>query len=345
LTNSAESLVKIRDEQFIKQLLSERLADEYGKDNLKYCAHKILKTHLRKTIIQYTIKLDSLTKTYIGIHRESDKRFEHVFSLLHLLRSSGFNEGSDLRVPRPILYLPSLSLLLMEEAEGRLLGTLLAERDANLQVHIEGAANWLAKLHDSKVTTTRIRSFDYEVAMTMKFKKSLLNLFPTFSKRIETISEKIINTQMREKATLKRKNNLCDNYVCLIHGDYHPKNIFAAADSTDSTTTVIDFEESRMGDPAFDLGYFIAQMKMSHGFGRSILDAADIFLHKYIQKSCCSDDDIRRRQMIYESQTYLQRIYHTYWLLKLEPDINLVSRWLTESEACLERADERASIS
>jgi len=334
--------VKIRDEQFIKQLLSEKLADEYGKDKLKYCTHKVLKTHLRKTIIQYTIKLDSLTKTYIGIHRESDKRFEHVFSLLHLLRSSGFNEGSDLRVPRPILYLPSLSLLLMEEAEGRLLGTLLAERDANLQVHIEGAANWLAKLHDSKVTTTRIRSFDDEVAMTMKFKKSLLNLFPTFSKRIETISEKIINTQMREKDTRKRKNNLCDNYVCLIHGDYHPKNIFAAADST---TTVIDFEESRMGDPAFDLGYFIAQMKMSHGFGRSILDAADIFLHKYIQKSCCSDDDIRRRQMIYESQTYLQRIYHTYWLLKLEPDMDLVSRWLTESEACLERADERASIS
>jgi hypothetical protein len=342
LTNSAESLVKIRNEQFIKELLSERLADEYGKDNLKYCGHKILKTHLRKTIIQYTIKLDSLTKTYIGIHRESDKRFEHVFSLLHLLRSSGFNEESDLRVPRPILYLPSLSLLLMEEAEGRLLGTLLAERDANLEVHIEGAANWLAKLHDSKVTTTRIRSFDDEIAMTMKFKKSLLNLFPTFSKRIETISEKIINTQMREKGTRKRKNNLCDNYVCLIHGDYHPKNIFAAADST---TTVIDFEESRMGDPAFDLGYFIAQMKMSHGFGRSILDAADIFLHKYIQKSCCSDDDIRRRQMIYESQTYLQRIYHTYWLLKLKPDIDLVCRWLTESEACLERADERASIS
>jgi thiamine kinase-like enzyme len=230
----------------------------------------------------------------------------------------------------------------MEEAEGRLLGTLFAERDANLEVHIEGSANWLAKLHDSKVITTRIRSFDDEIAMTMKFKKSLLNLFPIFSKRIETISEKIINTQMREKGTWKRKNNRCDNYVCLIHGDYHPKNIFATADST---TTVIDFEESRMGDPAFDLGYFIAQMKMSNGFGRSILDAADIFLHKYIQKSCCSDDDIRRRQMIYEAQTYLQRIYHTYWLLKLEPDIDLVSRWLTESEACLERADERASIS
>lgn len=342
MTNSAESLVKIRDEQFIKQLLSEKLADEYGKDKLKYCAHKVLKTHLRKTIIQYTIKLDSLTKTYIGIHRESDKRFEHVFSLLHLLRSSGFNEESDLRVPRPILHLPSLSLLLMEEAEGRLLGTLFAEKDANLEVHIEGAANWLAKLHDSKVTTTRIRSFDDEIAMTMKFKKSLLILFPNFSKRIETISEKIINTQMREKGTRKRKNNRCDNYVCLIHGDYHPKNIFATAGRT---TTVIDFEESRMGDPAFDLGYFIAQMKMSHGFERSILDAADIFLHKYIKKSCCSDDDIRKRQMIYEAQTYLQRIYHTYWLLKLKPDINLVSRWLTESEACLERADERASIS
>jgi aminoglycoside phosphotransferase (APT) family kinase protein len=338
LISSADSLLKIKDEQFIKELLSENLAKEYSKDKLEYCTLEVLKTHLRKTIIRYTLRFNSLNKTYIGIHRESDKRFEHVFSILHLLRSCGFNEESDLRVPKPILYLPSLSFILMEEAEGKLLGTLFARETDNLRAYVEGAAKWLAKLHDSKITNNRVCSFDHEIDTTIKFKKALLNLFPIFSKKIETVSEQIIKMQMDKSDRMKVKNNQYGNYVRFIHGDYHPKNIFA---TSNARTTVIDFEESRIGDPAFDVGYFIAQMNMSYGFKRSTADAADIFLHKYEQKSCYSDSDIIRRQRIYEAQTYLQRIYHTYWLLKLEPDIDLVSKWLTESEACLEMADER----
>jgi aminoglycoside phosphotransferase (APT) family kinase protein len=338
LISSADSLLKIKDEQFIKELLSENLAKEYSKDKLEYCTLKVLRTHLRKTIIQYTLKFNSLTKTYIGIHRESDKRFEHVFSTLHLLRSYGFNEESDLRVPKPILYLPSLSFILTEEAEGNLLGTLFARETDNLKAYVEGAAEWLAKLHDSKITNDRLCSFEHEIDTTIKFKKALLNLFPIFSKRIEIVSEQIIKMQRNKSNRTRINNNQYGNYVCFIHGDYHPKNIFA---TSNGRTTVIDFEESRMGDPAFDIGYFIAQMKMSYGFKRSTADAADIFMKKYMQKSCYSDSDILRRQRIYQAQTYLQRIYHTYWLLKLEPDIDLVSKWLTESEACLEMADER----
>ena len=343
--------MKVKDEGFITELLSKNLLDEYGMKEFRYCDQKVLRSHLRKTVIEYNIKFsNSSTKTYIGVHRESDKRLEYVFSTLHHLRSSGFNEESDLRVPEPILYLPSLSFLLMEQAEGKLLGTLLAQEETtSLTPYVEGAAKWLAKLHNNKsINTTRVHSFEDEIATSIKFKRALLNIFPTLSKKIVSISELMVRMQTeeaRKKKKEKKNSSQYNDYAItrLIHGDYHPKNIFA---SSTNIITVIDFEESRMGDPAFDVGYFIAQMKMSYGFKPAIIGAADMFLDKYLQETDYSYDshhDLEKRERIYEAQTYFQRIYHTYWLLKLKPDINLVSRWLTESEKCLEKAGEQVS--
>lgn len=328
----------------MKGLLYKELMDEYSnKQEFECYEPKVLRSHLRKTIIQYTVRLNHFsTKTYIGLHRDSDKRFEHVFSILQLLRASGFNEESDLRVPKPILYLPSLSFLLMEEAEGILLGTFFAQQEqekTHLKLYTEGAAKWLAKLHNSSITTNRISSSGERdgIAATLKFRIGLLNLFPTLSKKIDSISERMIRMQKEEEE--EEEFQQYNNKARLVHGDYHPKNIFASSNSI----TVIDFEESRMGDPAFDLGYFVAQIKMSYGFKAAVIEAADIFLQKYIQESqlCSHHSNLEKRQKIYEAQTYLQRIYHTYWLLKLKPDIDLVSKWLTESEICLEKADGR----
>ena len=94
-----------------------------------------------------------------------------------------------------------------------------------------------------------------------------------------------------------------------------------------------------MGDPAFDIGYFIAQTKMSHGTLESLPEAQDVFLDEY--KRCCSqiDEDFWRRVSIFEAQTYLQRIYHTYYLLSLKPDLDLISTWLSEAKNALRRAE------
>ncbi len=41
---------------------------------------------------------------------------------------------------------------------------------------------------------------------------------------------------------------------------------------------------------------------------------------------------------MFEAQSYLQRIYHTYYLLALRPDFDLISEWLNECQGCLRRA-------
>src|SRR6266496_1922255 len=61
-------------------------------------------------------------------------------------------------------------------------------------------------------------------------------------------------SKIQDTVDLKPANRRAENPPALhgkpIHGDYHPRNIIVAPD----LTTVIDFEEARMGDPAFDVG-------------------------------------------------------------------------------------------
>ena len=93
-----------------------------------------------------------------------------------------------------------------------------------------------------------------------------------------------------------------------------------------------------MGDPAFDIGYFTAQTKMTHGLGDTTLNTVEAFLQEYQENRPNKDQDFAQRAAVFEAQTYLQRIYHTYYLLALRPDFDLISEWLNECQGCLRRA-------
>jgi hypothetical protein len=253
----------------------------------------------------------------------------------------------------------------MDEAEGNLLSTLIMEQRGDTESFIERSAKWLAKLHNvpdsfpcsdgRKITKAnsnslagiynkhRVDEEKQEILTSIKYSKSLLTIFPKLAGKIEGISKDLIAMQRKHCP----QSNITPNGVgklSLIHGDYHSKNICVS----DNCITVVDLEESRVGDPAFDLGYFIAQLKMSFGFSTTMIRWADLFIRKYLEESRflmqnpSSDDEatLARRMKIYEAQTYFQRSYHTYYLLGLTPDTELVSRWLEESRLVLEVAKE-----
>ena len=363
-----ESLKRGNSEQLVKEALIEDLKNRYGSREFIFCEPQILKTHLRKTIIKYTIDFDTSHKTYIGIHRESDdERFRYVFRILDLLRSNGFDETSELRVPRPIIFLPSLYLIIMDEAEGNLLSTAISEQTLDAESSIEGSAKWLVKLHNvaerfpsndrSMLETNsysqaggshRHAEKERDILTSIKYSEPLMTIFPSMAEKIQVIAKELVSMQRKKRL----RNNITPNGIgrfSFIHGDYHTKNIYVLLNSI----TVIDFEESRLGDPAFDLGYFAAQLKMSFGSSPRISRWIDLFFRKYLEESRllmqepCSDDEasLERRMKIYEAQTYFQRSYHTYWLLRLQPDVELFSKWLEESRLVLGGAKEVGNYS
>jgi len=308
---------------FFKDLLSTQAFDEDSQKEICGFEAGILKKHLRKSIIDYTITFPNSTKRYIGIYRELDERLERVFSTLKTLRANGFADPSQLRVPRPILYISTLSFILMDKAEGELLREILRRKDS-LVPYVSGAAEWLAKLHNTKIRLDRVRSRKDEVAATLKYARALTWHFPRLASEIKSISDQMVSLQ-EANAPCPRKP---------IHGDYHPRNII----SSPGITTVIDLEEAGMGDPAFDVGYFVAQTKMTHGRDETITRATESFLEAYMENQQSSQEDFLQRVTVFEAQTYLQRIYHTYYLLDLKPDVDKVAEWLNECRTSLQKA-------
>src|SRR5947209_19636051 len=104
--------------EFVRDILSTEALDPGLEQPLQGFEARILKRHLRKVIIDYTLKFKDSTRNYIGLYRESDERLGHTFSVMKILRSNGFGEDSRLRVPSHILYMPALSFLMMKKSKG-----------------------------------------------------------------------------------------------------------------------------------------------------------------------------------------------------------------------------------
>jgi tRNA A-37 threonylcarbamoyl transferase component Bud32 len=51
-------------------------------------------------------------------------------------------------------------------------------------------------------------------------------------------------------------DEMADHRVCLVHADFSPKNVLVHADGV----TLVDFETGHYGDPAFDVGFFLAHL-------------------------------------------------------------------------------------
>jgi len=313
----------LTEAEFVRDILSTEVFDRGPQQQLQGFETRVLKRHLRKVIIDYTLRFRDSTKNYIGLYRESDERLGHTFSVMKTLRSNGFGEDSRLRVPSPILYIPALSFLMMEQAQGEPLREVL-ERRSDPDPYVKGAARWLAKLHSCNITVDGASSRDDEIANSHRYARAALWLLPTLRSEIQSISNQLIDAQKTLQPCVGKP----------IHGDYHPRNIIVSPD----LTTVIDFEEARMGDPAFDVGYFTAQTKMTHGLGDTTLQAVEAFLQEYQENQPNKDQDFAQRAAVFEAQTYLQRIYHTYYLLALRPDFDLISEWLNECQSCLVKA-------
>ncbi|MEE8046010.1 MAG: aminoglycoside phosphotransferase family protein [Dehalococcoidia bacterium] len=89
---------------------------------------------------------------------------------------------------------------------------------------------------------------------------------PMWADKLETATESLLSHQ-----------------TDLVHGDFAPKNLFIR--NTDPQITVLDFEVAHMGNPAFDLAFFISHLVIDAHYAPSLrsdfLSAARTFWGGY----------------------------------------------------------------
>jgi aminoglycoside phosphotransferase (APT) family kinase protein len=192
----------------------------------------ILKTYLPQNI-------DPVLKAYI--QNEDHRRYIREFQTLSSLRRAGF--------PVPEAYLC--------ECDSNFLGYpfVIMQKEDLVQKSINDLdrfASTLANLHN-----LRVSDLDIPVLRSPEDKYAYARRWPIHFKHY-------LNLETKHDKRLKKKfdlaiqwlnSNAPDTYCpqySLIHGDYHPANVYS---TKDSRMIVLDWESVEIGDPAFDVGY------------------------------------------------------------------------------------------
>ncbi len=167
------------------------------------------------------------------------------YSALQRLWMDGFGPGSADRVPEPLGFCAEENLVLMREAPGVPIGTLLL-RDSLERVlpAVRAAGRWLARLHSTKLeglprepACNRVKVFELadRLGKAAASHPADLRLLLDLLQRLRSLAPA---DSVAEVTT---------------HGQYSPSNVFVDG----SGVTVIDVDRLSLSDPAKDVAMFL----------------------------------------------------------------------------------------
>jgi aminoglycoside phosphotransferase (APT) family kinase protein len=191
------------------------------------------------------------------------RRADLLYQRLRLLHDGPFGTGR-LRVPEPLGILPDHRLVLFRHCDGVALERV--DEPARAAEGVRLAARWLARLHRSGLRLPRSYSVDEEARSTREWATLIGRTYPDLAGRAVLIAK-------RWPAVARP---VAVDVQVPIHKDFHPGHVLVG-----EKLYVVDLDESRQGDPAFDLAHFRTYLAASYRLGRQAsLRAA--FLEEYV---------------------------------------------------------------
>ena len=192
--------------------------------------------------------------------RES-RRARLLHEHLGLLHAGPFG-GGPLRVPEPLGLLPEQRLVLYRHCAGIALDRVGAPDRAE---GVRRAARWLARLHSSDVGFPRRLSMPAEMVSARTWAAVVGRVHPELGRSAGGLAASWAEAVRMLPAAAEVP----------IHKDYHPGHVLLG-----EATWVIDLDEARRGDPAYDVAHFCAYLSLA--FGEPAGDGlADLFVREY----------------------------------------------------------------
>ena len=168
-----------------------------------------------------------------------------VHEIMRWLWDYAASGSPELGVPRPLGWIPELSMLVYLPVGGRVLGdAILDERAAT---YMDLAAAWLSALHRSGLPLDRAFDVGNELANLRAWSSIVGDRYPDEAAAADRISRRLSERSSELGAESGRP----------IHKDFHYQHVFVA-----DRASVIDFDEFRLGDPNFDLAHFCAYLTL-----------------------------------------------------------------------------------
>ncbi len=166
-----------------------------------------------------------------------------VATVLSALRARGLGCGRPMQANAPIAYLPTLRLLLLEEAPGETARVALRRGQGGIG---ERAARWLAAFHAAAAPLPAAYRLRDPLAKARRWAQALDADAPTLGREASRLLAALAAAQPAWPPAAPR----------VVHGDFGASHVYLAAE----TTTVIDWDGWRVGDCAADAGRFLASL-------------------------------------------------------------------------------------
>jgi aminoglycoside phosphotransferase (APT) family kinase protein len=218
----------------------------------------------------------------------------HVYEWTRALRRGAFASAGPLCVPAPLAHLPSLGLMVHENVEGADLRHALNGGDTEAAFRLTG--RWLAVLHSApSPPDVEAKGPAHELRKLSRWR----NEVAPYLGRDQRTKLRFAQNALRRRAS----NDRTQWTPALIHKDFYPANVFWDG----RCVWVVDFDELAVGDPALDVGHFLAHMQnvslKDTGASDGYADASAYFLNSYQETSKVS---VAARLPFYKSYTFLK---------------------------------------
>jgi 5-methylthioribose kinase len=160
-----------------------------------------------------------------------------------------------------------------------------------------------------------LRSFDdveaFEQLRVDPYHRTVMRRWPELERAIGMVVEEML-----------------DRRLCLVHGDFSPKNVLVG---TDGASWLIDFEVAHSGDPAFDLGFMLNHLML-----KAIHRPAAFERYEHAAEAFWDAYSSRVGGELTPDPAYV--VLHTSCLMLARVDGKSPAEYLTEGERLLARS-------
>jgi len=172
------------------------------------------------------------------------QRAERVHSVLEQLHARSV-AGHACGVPRPVAHLPELGMSVYEAAQGCTIDRLsTGERGQAMAA----AGRWLSALHESDIEVVRRFDLARETSKLATWGELVANRHPAAAETTARLLERLDSLASRVQVSSRTP----------IHKDFHYQHVLIEG----GRARVIDLDEVRMGDPAFDIAHFRVNLRL-----------------------------------------------------------------------------------